>query len=275
MKIAVDLGGTNICAAGVDRGICTDIKTVPCNAQGTEDEVVDRIKALVSSLDVSSCDGIGIGVPAIVDVERGVVFNAVNIPSWREVHLKEKMEDAFGVRVEVNNDCNCFALGEHRYGAGRGVSDMLGITLGTGVGAGVIIHGKLYSGLCAGAGEIGSLPYLDSDYEHYCSSLFLRDVYHTDGGTLAAAAARGDAEALRIWDEFGANLGQLINAILFTYAPEAVVIGGGIAASMPLFEGGMRRAMAGFPYPSISSRCRVVPAELREANLLGAASLLD
>lgn len=275
MKIAVDLGGTNVCAARIENGICTDLKSIPCDAQGSEDAVVGQLESLIASLAGPSLEGIGIGVPAIVDVERGVVYNAVNIPSWREVHLKEKIEKAFGVRVEVNNDCNCFALGEHRYGAGRGMSDMLGITLGTGVGAGVIIGGKLYSGLCAGAGEIGSLPYLSSDYEHYCSSLFLRDVYHTDGGTLAALAAKGDAEALRIWDEFGSHLGELIKAILFTYAPEAVVIGGGIAASMPLFEAGMRRTIDTFPYPAISSRCRIVRAELKEANLLGAASLLD
>ncbi len=274
MKIAVDLGGTNICAARVEEGVCTDIKSIPCNAHGTEREVVEQIKSLIDALAAPSLDGIGIGVPSVVDVERGIVYNAVNIPSWREVHLKEILEKACGVRVEVNNDCNCFALGEHRYGAGRGFSDMLGITLGTGVGSGVIIRGQLYSGVCAGAGEIGSLPYLSSDYEHYCSSLFLRDVYHTTGGALAVRAKDGDEEALRIWDEFGAHLGELIKAVLFTYAPEAVVIGGGIAAAMPYFEKGMLRSIETYPYALIRERCRILPAQLREANLLGAASLL-
>ncbi len=275
MRIAIDLGGTNICAAKVEKGICSEVTSIPCNAKGTEDMVISQIKELISSLSTEKTEGIGIGVPSVVDVERGIVYNACNIPSWREVHLKEKIEDAFGVRTEVNNDCNCFALGEYLYGAGKGCDNMVGITLGTGVGAGVIVNGRLYSGYCAGAGEIGSLPFRSSDYEHYCSSLFLNDVYNTNGAELAARIAAGDTSALDVWSEFGRNLGELINAILFTYAPDAVVIGGGIVASMKYFEESMRATVSGFPYERISSHCRILPAMLREANLLGAASLLD
>lgn len=275
MRIAIDLGGTNICAAKVEKGKCSDVTSVPCDAKGTEDVVISQIKELIATLSTDTPEGIGIGVPSVVDVERGIVYNACNIPSWREVHLKEKIEDAFGVRTEVNNDCNCFALGEFLYGAGRGCENIVGITLGTGVGAGVIINGRLYSGCCAGAGEIGSLPFRKSDYEHYCSSLFLNDEYHTTGAELAARIAAGDTSALAVWDEFGRNLGELIKAILFTYAPDAVVIGGGIVASMKYFEEGMRSSVAEFPYERISGHCRIVPAQLREANLLGAASLLD
>lgn len=249
--------------------------SVPCNAKGTEDMVINQIRELISPLVSENLEGIGIGVPSVVDVEQGIVYNACNIPSWREVHLKEKIEDAFGVRTEVNNDCNCFALGEYLYGAGKGCDNMVGITLGTGVGAGVIVNGQLYSGCCAGAGEIGSLPFRSSDYEHYCSSLFLNDVYQTTGAELAARIAAGDTSALAVWNEFGRNLGELIKAILFTYAPDAVVIGGGIVASMKYFEEGMRASVAEFPYERISSHCRIVPTMLREANLLGAASLLD
>ena len=87
--------------------------------------------------------------------------------------MKEVLEEEFKVAVAVNNDSNCFALGECLFGEGRSFSHMVGITIGTGIGAGVIVGRRLYCGQYVGAGEIGSLPYLDSDFEHYCSSFFL------------------------------------------------------------------------------------------------------
>lgn len=277
MKIALDLGGTNIRIGLVDEsGRCTGHRSMPCRATEAEDVVVSQICELIAeSLDGAGhcADGIGIGVPSVVDSERGIVYNACNIPSWREVHLKEIIEARFGIETRVANDCNCFALGEHRYGAGRGTTDMVGITLGTGVGAGLILGGRLYAGVLSGAGEIGSLPYLDSDYEHYCSSLWLRDKCHTTGADLAARAAAGDAEALATWHRFGRNLGELTKAILFAYAPERIVVGGGIAASISLFRAGWAEAVATFPYPAIAARCTMERAILPDANLIGASLL--
>lgn len=277
MKIALDLGGTNIRIGLIDNsGQCTGHHSVPCRATETEDVVVSQICELIADLlegDGRQADGIGIGVPSVVDSDRGIVYNACNIPSWREVHLKEIIEDRFRIETRVGNDCNCFALGEHRYGAGRGAADMVGITLGTGVGSGLILDGRLYAGVLSGAGEIGSLPYLDSDYEHYCSSLWLRDKCHTTGADLAARAAAGDAEALATWHLFGRHLGELTKAILFAYAPERIVVGGGIAASMPLFRAGWDEAVSTFPYPAIAQRCTMERAVLPDANLIGAALL--
>lgn len=277
MKIALDLGGTNIRIGLINNsGQCTGHHSVPCCATETEDVVVSQICELIADLlegDGRQADGIGIGVPSVVDSDRGIVYNACNIPSWREVHLKEIIEDRFRIETRVGNDCNCFALGEHRYGAGRGAADMVGITLGTGVGSGLILGGRLYAGVLSGAGEIGSLPYLDSDYEHYCSSLWLRDKCHTTGADLAARAAAGDAEALATWHLFGRHLGELTKAILFAYAPERIVVGGGIAASMPLFRAGWAEAVSTFPYPAIAQRCTMERAVLPNANLIGAALL--
>ena len=117
---------------------------------------------------------IGIGVPTIVDAQAGIVYDATNIASWKEVPLKALLEERFHVPVAVENDCNCFALGESRFGAGRNYTDMVGVTIGTGIGSGIIIDRKLYGGLYRGAGEIGTLPYRDTDFEHYCSSFFFK-----------------------------------------------------------------------------------------------------
>ncbi len=273
MKIALDLGGTNIRAAIVENGKCRDKVSVPCPATEPEDVVIDRIASIIEPLMNPSVEGIGVGVPSVVDPDRGIVYNAANIPSWKEVHLKEKLEKRFGVPVKVNNDCNCFALGESHYGAAKGLKDVVGVTLGTGVGSGLILDGKLYSGVLCGAGEVGSLPYLDSDYEHYCSSLWLKGKHNTTGAELALRAENGDSEAIALWKEFGHHLGELSKAIMFAYAPQAIVIGGGIAAAMPLFIDGWKESVASFPYAGISENCKLLKASLPEANLLGAALL--
>lgn len=273
LKIALDLGGTNIRAALVDGAVCRDKRSVGCMSQAEADVVVGQIISLIEPLVSDQVDGIAIGVPSVVDPERGIVYNAVNIPSWREVPLKEMIEARFGLEVRVNNDCNCFALGESRYGAAAGRRNVVGITLGTGVGAGLILDGRLYSGQLCGAGEIGSLPFRDSDYEHYCSSLWFADAHRTTGAELAARAARGDADALAVWHEFGRNLGELTLAILYAYAPEVLVVGGGIAAAMPLFREGWQEVVATFPYSRIARGLTMVRATQPDANLLGAALL--
>ena len=96
----------------------------------------------------------------------GIVYDVGGLPAWREVHRKERFEKRFGVPVSVNNDCNCFALGVCRFGEAHGYRDVVCIALGTGVGAGVVIGGKLYCGRNTGAGEIGGIPYLDLSLIH-------------------------------------------------------------------------------------------------------------
>lgn len=274
MKITLDLGGTNIRASRVDNGKCIDIQSVKCPADKPEDEIISRISDLIMPLMSPEVDGIGIGVPSVVDPEAGIVYNAVNIPSWQEVHLKRKLEDRFNVDVRVNNDCNCFVLGEQRFGAAKGFDNVIGITLGTGVGAGVIINGKLHSGLLCGAGEIGSLPYLDADYETYCSSQWFKK-HATDGHTMALEAAKGNGKALKLWSDFGHHLGELIKVCLWTYAPEAIVIGGGLAGSYSLLEPAMKETLSSFPYAPIADNCRITTATLPNAGLLGASLLFE
>ena len=247
MKIGVDLGGTNVRAALVDGIKVIRKEKASCPAKGTQEEVIKAIEALIEPLICDDVTSIGIGVPSVVDTAKGIVYNVANIPSWREVHLKEIFEKRFGIPVHINNDANCFSLGESRFGQGRGYKDVVGITLGTGVGSGIIINGHLYEGRNAGAGEIGCLSYLDKDYETYCSTPFF--VAHgTTGAELSAKAQAGDAAAQALWDEFGHHLGELVKVTLFAYDPEAIIFGGGIAAGYPHFEAAMRKTVETFPF---------------------------
>ena len=271
MKIGVDLGGTNIVAGLVDGQSLVKKVKVPCPAKGTQDEVVDAIASLIEQLISDEVESIGVGVPSVVDTKNGIVYNVANIPSWVEVHLKDILEERFNIPVRINNDSNCFTLGESRFGKGQGISDMVGVTLGTGVGAGVIIDGKLYEGRNAGAGEVGCLNYLDKDYESYCSTPFFV-AHNTTGAELSAKAEAGDAEAIALWKEFGGHLGELVKAILFAYDPEAIVFGGGIAAGFPHFEAAMHERIQTFPYDT-GKDVKVLFSEDGDMGLYGASAL--
>ena len=275
MKIGVDLGGTNIRCGLVENGeIITKLSEV-CLSDREENEVLEQLERLISKLMNPSVEGIGIGVPSVVDMQKGIVYNVANIPSWKEVHLKEILEEKFELPVFVNNDSNCFALGEHFYGDGKPFRNMVGITLGTGVGAGIIINNELYCGNNTGAGEIGCLPYHRFNYEYYCSSNFFLTFYRLTGEEAAILANKGDARALRIWEEYGKHLGMLVQAILYTYDPEAIIFGGGIANAYPFFSAKMREAMAAFGYPETLEKIQILVSSKEDISLLGAATLKD
>ncbi len=274
MKIGIDLGGTNMRVGLTDGASLVGSVIEPCPAKGTEEEVLNQLKQQIAQLMRPEVTGIGVGVPSVVDSQQGIVYNVANIPAWKEVHLKTILEQAFGVPVAVNNDANCFALGVWRFGEGQGVSDMVGLTMGTGIGSGIIIGGKLYNGVNTGAGEIGALPFKDADFEFYCSSRFFSQLHGDTGANFGKRAQAGDPEALAVWQEFGSNVGELIKAVLFTYAPEAIIIGGGISSASPLFESAMRESLKSFPYPANVAATRIEPSTLPNAAMLGAAELV-
>ncbi len=273
MKLSIDLGGTNIRIAQVEDGKCLNKVSVACLAQQDASTVLSQLSRLIEEMMNETVDGIGIGVPSIVDSEKGIVYNVANISSWKEIHLKEILENEFKVAVAINNDSNCFALGESLYGEGQPYANMVGVTIGTGIGAGVVIDHRLYCGQYVGAGEIGSFPYLDSDFEHYCSSFFFKR-HDTTGVSAAEKAKLGDRAALDIWKEFGMHLGNLMKVILFAYAPQAIVLGGGIVSAFPFFKDAMEDAMQSFPYKVISDNVRVVASSRKDSSLLGASALL-
>ena len=273
MKIGVDLGGTNIRVGLVNHNQLVCKETAPC-PKGTEQEVTDQIITLIDRLMTDEVTSIGIGVPSVVDRERGIVYHVANIPSWEEVHLRKIMEDAFHKPTFLNNDANCFAWGVHLFGEGRNFNDMVGVTVGTGIGSGLIINGRLYNGHNTGAGEICSLPFKDRDFEYYCASRFFHD-YNTTGKQMAEDARAGDTKALDAWWHFGENIAWLIEAIVYAYDPEAIIFGGGITDTYDLFKDAMMEHLRSFPYRESIARLHIAPSHLENAALLGAAMLED
>ena len=273
MRIAIDLGGTNVRVASVvPGGKVVRVLVEPSLSTGSEVEVLEQLYRLIDDLMSPEVDGIGIGVPSVVDTELGIVYNVVGIPSWKEVHLKDLLEKRYHVRVAVDNDCNCFALGVTRFGKDGPHKEAFCATLGTGVGGSLVVDGHLYRGRNAGAGEIGSIPYLDKDYEYYCSSRFFVGK-GTTGKDTAIAAAGGDPDAQAIMNEFGGHIGKLVQMIMFAYDPSVIILGGSIAKAFSLYSKSMWQVINKFPYPKSVENLKLYATALDNPGILGAALL--
>lgn len=274
MKIGIDLGGTNIRIGVVDRGVIVKKISEPCRADKPEKEVLDHLIGMIHQGFSPAVTSIGIGVPSVVDVKKGIVYNVTHIPSWKEVHLKDILEKEFQVPVAVNNDCNCFAQGEVSYGEGAEFEDIVCVALGTGVGAGIIFNNKLYNGANTGAGEVGELLYLEHNYEYYCCSHFFVREHHITGKEAYERACQKDPVALQIWDEFGSHVGNLIKAILFAYDPQAIILGGSISKSFEFFSPTMHEVLKSFPYPETVAKLKIACSKIEDIAILGAADLI-
>ncbi len=271
--VGIDLGGTNVRAGRVRGGAIEQLAERRISAQAPEDDVLREIFETVDRVCDDSVVGIGCGVPSVVDVERGVVYTVDNIPSWREVPLKRKLEERYGVDAFINNDANAFAVGELHFGKARGCRDVVALTLGTGLGAGIVIDGRLHSGRNCGAGEIGTIPYRDHTLEYYCSGQLFQREAGEPGDRTFARAERGEQDALRLFHRFGLELGHAILTVIYTYDPELIVLGGSVSKAYRLFEAGMRERLASCAYPHALERLTIAVSEVEHVAVLGAAAL--
>ncbi|WP_111709784.1 ROK family protein [Lutibacter citreus] len=272
--IGVDLGGTNVRCGVVYNGELTKLKSTSLVNKSYEKSVLNQIISLIKENFDEAIKGIGIGVPSVVDPEKGIVYDTVNIPSWKEVYLKDELEKVFNVPVVVNNDANCFALGEKYFGKAKDYKNIVGITLGTGVGAGLVINNKLYNGNNCGAGEIGMVPFKDSDYEQYCSGMYFKEIQKISAIELYKLAKEGDPKALNMFHEFGDNMSSLIKSVIYTYDPEIIVLGGSVSNAYPFFQQNMYDGLSDFGFPKSVEKVIIVVSELENAGVLGAAMLI-
>ncbi len=271
--IGIDLGATNLRGACVSENNISEIQSQRIKSNGTVSEVLDDVFALTDTLIDDNVKAIGIGVPGVVDIEEGIVYDVIYIPSWKEVHLKKYMEQRYNVPVFVNNDANCFALGEYHFGKGKGYNSMVGLTVGTGVGAGIIINKKLYPGHNCGAGEFGTVDYLDKIYEYYCSGSFFKNVYGLEGEFVFEQAKQQDAQALKLYDELGEHLGNCIKMIMYTYDPQLIILGGSVRHAYEYFQEAMWKRIKTCVFTKSAERLIIETSSLHNSGILGAAAL--
>ncbi len=272
--IGVDLGGTKVAAGKINGTELGEViyKLIPANSNDPRD-IINVLVEIIEQLFDKFVMGIGIGIPGLVSRNKGVVYDIQNIPSWKEIHLKNILETHFQVPVYIDNDANCFALGESRFGKGKGEDDFVGLILGTGMGGGIIKDGFLLSDAHCGSGEFGNIPYLDSIYENYCSGKFFMKKFNMKGERLAEAAAQGDLVALRAFEEFGYHLGNAIKTIKFAVDPRKVIIGGSVAQANEYFNNSMWKSILNFPFPITIRDFDVIFSDMKYIAILGATSL--
>ncbi|MBR0321065.1 MAG: ROK family protein [Bacteroidales bacterium] len=271
--IGVIFGGKHLSAARIENGVIADIVHREVNNREAEEVILSEIIHTINSVYTDSVAGIGVGVPSLVDVKHGIVINPTNIPSWHKVHLKDILEEQFNVPVYINNDANCFALGEKYFGVAKDYENIAGITIATGFGVGIIINGKLYSGRNAGAGEFCSIPYRDHDYEYYCSTKYFEEKYGLKNEILLARAKKKDKIALAIYELFGMDLGNAIKTIMYALDPDAIVIGGIMAEAYDFYKEAMLKTVNSFIYKGTVKNIKIFKSTEANIPVYGAAAL--
>lgn len=274
MTIGVDIGGTNIRAGLVSKGTIISQNQLTLKNKHSMDAMLAQLMEVICPLTSYPYTGIGIGVPSVVDTVNGIVYDVANIPAWKRVELKQIVQERFQVPVHINNDVNCFVLGEYNYGVAKGFGSLVGITLGTGMGAGLIFDHVLYTGHNCGAGEIGLMPYLDKTLEDYVGSQFFVAKTGKSAEELCRAALTGEQQAIALWEEFGWHLGKALKIVMYAYDPEAIVLGGAISQAYAFFEKSMLEVLKDFEYPNTLKQLKVLVSQKANISLLGAASLI-
>jgi glucokinase len=271
--IGVDLGGTKILAGKVQGGNMTASHKVLVPEGGSEQDVFRSLYTAIDEVIDDQVSGIGVGVPSVVDIQKGIVYDVQNIPSWKEVHLKDILEEKYGISVYVNNDANCFAVGEKYFGEGRNHESFTAVINGTGMAAGIIIHGRLYNGAHCGAGEFGTMPYLDQNFEYYCSGQFFKNVHGVNGEIVHQRAEAGDQSAIAMFSEFGRHFGNAINAILYAIDPEIIILGGSVSKAYAFFRKSMWESIEKLVYRSVAENLTIEISTNPDIAVLGAAAL--
>jgi glucokinase len=271
--IGVEIDGINARIGRIQNDAIEQYDSITISFNESADYVMNQIIELIERVFNSDVVGIGIGVPTIIDIEKGIAYNVQNIPSWKEVHVKEILENRFKVDVHVNNDANCFTVGEKYFGKGSSYRNIAGLIIGTGVGAGVIIDNKLYSGANGGAGEFGKLPYKDATIEHYCSEKFFTRMYNTSFKDTFLDAKKGNQKALEIYKELGVNLGDAVISILQTLDPSCIVLGGSVSRAFSFFSDAMWEQIKTYQYGNTVDRLVIDVSNAPKIAVLGAAAL--
>jgi glucokinase len=300
--IAVDLGGTKLLAGLVDReGVALRRTVHPTDLSG-ENALLDQIEHAIGEIGSEGFGALGVGIPSTIDQRTGRAVSSVNVP-LADVDLREQLERRFDVPVMIENDANAAALAEHRLGAGRGTRHMVMLTLGTGVGGGLILDGRLFRGAVGAGGELGHIT-IDVDgppcqgicpgrghLEALASGTaadalavrLARERPEGDLGRAAAAgrpvdarlavelAAEGPGDAREVLEQVGSLLGAGIASFVNVFNPEVVVLGGGFARAGDLLFEPARRVVAERALTPARDLVRIVPALLGvEAGLIGA-----
>lgn len=298
--IGIDIGGTK-CAASLGlserEGEIKILRREEFKTEGAPTAVLEKIAVIcrrfLSEHEDEVFGGIGISCGGPLDAKRGIIMSPPNLPGWDNIHVVDFFEDRFGLPAKLQNDANACAVAEWLFGAGRGYENIIFLTFGTGLGAGLILDGKLYSGSCDSAGEIGHVRLRPDgpvgfgkagSCEGFCSGGGLAQMGRvvaskTDNSALLKKAGsieninaklicdlarEGDADCREIMKECGERLGETLSILIDLLNPQRIILGGIYMRAADLIEPHMMAVMKWECLPEALSVCRIVPAGLGE-----------
>jgi glucokinase len=285
--IGVDLGGTAIKIGRFLRdGTCEKSISLVTPQPANPRAVVQAIAQGVQQINQDhNCQAIGLGVPGPTDTPRRLAKKSINLPGWDDVPVADWLEAQTGLPTILENDANCAAIGEAWLGAGRNFRDFILLTLGTGVGGAIFINGKLFTGRCGAAGELGLITLNPDGFpcrsgnqgslEQYASIGSILRRTGKEPAIMGELAKLGDLVALEFWQSYGRYLGAGIASLIYVLTPEAVIIGGGISASAEFFLPATLKEIEQRVVSTSRPDLQLLVAELgNNAGMLGAAKLV-
>ncbi|MEQ8711392.1 MAG: ROK family protein [Cyclobacteriaceae bacterium] len=270
--LAVDMGGTKIALGIMEGEVLLSKHEVPVPKVTTKRELLELFTNSIDQVVTPEISAIGIGIPGLVDRKTGTIYDLLNVPAWDKVPLGGYLSEKYGLPVHIDNDANCFALAEYHLGK-HNADEMVGLALGTGLGAGIISNGQLVHGASCGAGEFGMIPYLDYFIEYYACGQFFENVYGLKGDEVFEMAGQGDAKALSMYAELGQHIGYAISVIRLAVDPELIVLAGSVANGFEYFNDTMWKQLVKHPFPSAMKSVDIKVSKLKNAPLLGAGCL--
>lgn len=299
--VGIDFGGTSV-KLGVCRGgeLLESIPAFPtANYQGPEaliEAMAQRIDALRQKY--PEIAAIGVGVPGLVDFDRGYVHILTNVPGWNGVHLRDILSKRCELPVVVENDANAMCYAEWRYGAAQGLRNVVALTLGTGVGGGLILNDRLHRGSQFSAGEIGqmSIDYrgISGHYGNlgalekymgnnqiasyaqgqYAEAGIQKSVDDCSPKSLSQAAEAGDQIAIKIWKDIADWLGTSLSSIAWLLNPDAFIIGGGVALAGEVLFSPLSDRVHSMLSSVAGDHLKILPAKFHnDAGIIGNAAL--
>jgi len=308
--LAVDIGGTKILSAIIssEGEIIAREYRLALADEGPQ-AVINRVLLAIdhtldqSNMELCDLDSISIAAAGAIDYEKGIVTLSPNLPGWRDIPLRDMVRERFRADSWLINDANAAALGEHHYGAGRGVKNLVFITVSTGIGGGIIIDNRLYSGTSGSAGEIGhttvdingprcscgnvgclellasgaaiareAAKRISQGDRSSLSEIMAGRIENITAEKVSLAAQSGDSLALEVIAVAAGYLGVGIANLVNIFNPEVIIIGGGVANMGDLLFEPVRKEVSERAYQLAAQAVRIVPAQLGEdAGVLGAA----
>lgn len=281
--IGIDVGGTKTAvSAGNSSGTILKKKAFPTDRrmETALDNIFRETETLITEFGKESIRAIGISCGGPLDSERGIIQSPPNLPGWDNVAIVKMLEERFSLPAFIENDANACALAEWYYGAGKGCRNMVFLTFGTGLGAGLILDGKLYRGSSGMAGEAGHIRMTDNgpsgygkrgSLEGWCSgggmSRAYFDLYgeQISGGEVCIRAEHGDEKALKVTRQSALIMGRFLALLIDIINPERIVIGSIFTRSEKLFRASIEEVIREECLPLCAGVCSVRPAALGES----------